>query len=337
MPALAFGAWASHTPGTYRYALLYFCVAVLVPALYVVWAVRTGRISDFHMANRRERVAPFVVSLVCGLSAWLLLMGVGAATGFVALVFAMLLQTLLLFLITLAWQVSVHTAVAASLVTFVCQVVGPEAMPLAGLIPLVAWARLYLGRHTRGPNGCRRLRRIVLFRRLLRPARHCLVGRGEGTRQPSIGRRARCRIARQRTSSSPRSGDHPNVGSNGIVDRIHGRRTGGAGCLSCAGIFSSCGWLGQLQQQVPQPIVADWFGQMSVEAGSQGTVSIFWLTIARNSHETGDPAAPGPTAWLSPRHSHPCRAGRYRTARSRDEKFAAALRAAPPLFAWTTS
>jgi membrane-associated phospholipid phosphatase len=148
VPALAVGAWASHTQGTYWYALLYFCIAVLLPVGYVVWAIRTGRIADFHMCNRRERVAPFVVSLICGLAAWLLILVMGAPLDFVAPVLALLLQTLLLFLITLVWQVSVHTAVTASLVTFICLVVGPGALLLIGLIPLVAWARLYLGRHT---------------------------------------------------------------------------------------------------------------------------------------------------------------------------------------------
>jgi membrane-associated phospholipid phosphatase len=148
VPALAVGAWASQTRGTYWYALFYFCLAVLVPVLYVIWAIRTGRIADFHMSNRRERVAPFVVSLICGLGAWLLLVAMGAPRDFVAPVLALLLQTFLLFLITLVWQVSVHTAVTASLVTFTCLAVGPAAMLLIGLIPLVAWARLYLGRHT---------------------------------------------------------------------------------------------------------------------------------------------------------------------------------------------
>jgi len=148
VPALAVGAWASHTQGTYWYALLYFCIAVLLPVGYVVWAIRTGRIADFHMCNRRERVAPFVVSLICGLAAWVLILVMGAPLDFVAPVLALLLQTLLLFLITLVWQVSVHTAVTASLVTFICLVVGPGALLLIGLIPLVAWARLYLGRHT---------------------------------------------------------------------------------------------------------------------------------------------------------------------------------------------
>jgi membrane-associated phospholipid phosphatase len=82
------------------------------------------------------------------LAAWLLILVMGAPLDFVAPVLALLLQTLLLFLITLVWQVSVHTAVTASLVTFICLVVGPGALLLIGLIPLVAWARLYLGRHT---------------------------------------------------------------------------------------------------------------------------------------------------------------------------------------------
>jgi membrane-associated phospholipid phosphatase len=148
VPALAIGIWASNSPGTYSYALVYYCIAVLLPVLYVVWSVRTGRITDFHMANRRERLGPFVVSLVSGLLAWILLEATGVPREFGALALAMLFQTLLLFLITLVWQVSVHTAGAAGLVTFACLVVGPKALLLIGLVPLVAWARLYLGRHT---------------------------------------------------------------------------------------------------------------------------------------------------------------------------------------------
>ena len=148
VPALAVGAWASHTRGAYWYALLYFAIGCLLPVLYVVWAIHAGRITDFHMSKRRERVAPFLVSLVCGLSAWIVLVMLGAPRDFVARFWPFCSQTLLLFLITLVWQVSVHTAVTASLVTFTCLVVGPGAMLLIALIPLVAWARLYLGRHT---------------------------------------------------------------------------------------------------------------------------------------------------------------------------------------------
>ena len=50
--------------------------------------------ADFHMSKRRERVAPFVVSLVCGLAAWILCLALGAPLDFVAPVLALLLQTL---------------------------------------------------------------------------------------------------------------------------------------------------------------------------------------------------------------------------------------------------
>ena len=190
IPALAVGAWASHSPGTYWFAMLYFCIAVLMPVLYVVWAVRTGQISDFHMSNRRERVAPFVVSLVCGLSAWILLVAMGSPRDFVALVLAMLLQTLLLFLITLFWQVSVHTAVTGSRLDRDPFGGRAAAMPLIGLVPLVAGTAL-LGPPYRGPNGRGRVRGSILLRGALRPARHRLVGVRQKCRsRPSISRRA---------------------------------------------------------------------------------------------------------------------------------------------------
>ena len=148
LPALCLGVWASHDRRTGWFALAYFLIAVGLPTLYVAWEVRMGRITDFHMSKRSERVGPFVVSLGCGMAAWILCWGLGAPKDFVAPVLALLLQTLVLFVITLFWQISVHTAVTASLVTFAFMVVGPLAASFFLLVPLVAWARVYLGRHT---------------------------------------------------------------------------------------------------------------------------------------------------------------------------------------------
>ena len=141
VPALAVGAWASETRGTYWYALLYFCIAVLLPIVYVVWAIRTGRITDFHMSNRRERVAPFLVSLVCGLAAWILLIELGAPRDFVgtrsraaradaAIVFDHL---------GVAGQRPYGSYGQPGDVYLPGR--GTAAMLLIGLIPLVAWAR----------------------------------------------------------------------------------------------------------------------------------------------------------------------------------------------------
>lgn len=148
IPALILGVWVSQGSGNFKFAVLYFLVAVVVPVLYVVWALRTGRISDFHMSLRSERVGTFIVSIASALVAMGLLVYLNAPNEIIAPIMALVVQTVLLFLISLTWQVSVHTATAASLVTFGCLALGPVAATFAWLVPLVAWARVHLGRHT---------------------------------------------------------------------------------------------------------------------------------------------------------------------------------------------
>src|SRR6185436_890985 len=62
IPCMLLGVLASDVPGTYRFALLYFLVAIPVPVAYVMWLVKSGRVSDFHLPNRRDRTGPFLVS-----------------------------------------------------------------------------------------------------------------------------------------------------------------------------------------------------------------------------------------------------------------------------------
>ena len=148
IPGLALGVWASNAAGTYRYALLYFAMGVLAPVFYVLWLVKSGRVADFHLPNRRERVKPFAASLLFGVAGVALLVYLEAPAAFVGPLLALLLQTLVLFAITLAWQINIHTATVAGLVTFAVLAIGPFAWLLSLLVPLVAWARVYLGRHT---------------------------------------------------------------------------------------------------------------------------------------------------------------------------------------------
>lgn len=150
IPCLFLGVWASEEPGTYLYALLYFAVAVPLPVAYVVWMMKTGRVTDFHLPNRRDRIGPFVASIVGAAGAIALIMYLHAPVTFVAPVVTALAQTFLLFLVTLAWQISIHTATTAGLATYGILVLGSGASILALLVPVVAWARIYLGRHTLG-------------------------------------------------------------------------------------------------------------------------------------------------------------------------------------------
>jgi membrane-associated phospholipid phosphatase len=147
LPALVLGVYTSHQPGAWRYAVLYVFVGVLVPLLDLLWCLHTGRITDFHLVQRSERRRPFLVGIAATTTAVLLFHALGAPPVLMALAQATLLQSLVLFGITLFWQISVHMATIASLVTFMLVAFGAEATPVVLLVPLVAWARLYLGRH----------------------------------------------------------------------------------------------------------------------------------------------------------------------------------------------
>ena len=73
---------------------------------------------------------------------------VAGAGQFRGAIVAAFVQTLLLFAITLVWQISIHTATTAGLVTFAILALGGGASILTLLVPIVAWARLHLRRHT---------------------------------------------------------------------------------------------------------------------------------------------------------------------------------------------
>lgn len=148
VPCLLLGVYTCEAEGAYWYALWYFLIAIPIPVAYVLWLLKSGRVTDFHLPNRRDRTVPFVIAIVCALGAVVVLYLIGAPASFLAPVITALTQTMLLFLITLAWQISIHTSTTAGLVTFAALAIGGSAALAALLVPLVAWARLHLGRHT---------------------------------------------------------------------------------------------------------------------------------------------------------------------------------------------
>jgi len=148
IPFLVLAVMGSALSGTYRFAVLYFLVAVPPPVIFVIWLVKTGRVIDFHLPARQERIGPFVVCLCSAACAILLICYLGAPREFVVAILAAFIQTFALFLVTLRWQISIHTATVAGLATFAILTLGNDALISLLLIPAVAWARIYLGRHT---------------------------------------------------------------------------------------------------------------------------------------------------------------------------------------------
>jgi hypothetical protein len=122
--------------------------ASLIPISYVLHRVRQRRLSDRHVAVRRQRPLPLVVAIVSVLIGLAVLSAVGAPRTLVALVGAMGVGLTVSLAVTLFWKMSIHTAVVAGAVVILALVFGLVWLLLAPIVALVAWARVELGDHT---------------------------------------------------------------------------------------------------------------------------------------------------------------------------------------------
>jgi hypothetical protein len=139
-------AWLA-SPGAWIWAGFYLLVAVLLPLLHVIWLVRQGRVSDLHIRIREQRIRPLLVSIACAGLGWLVLILAPAPDALATVAAAVWLQTAAILLITLRWEISVHSAAAAGATTIAWVLLG-TVVPLLLTLPLIAWSRVKLRRHT---------------------------------------------------------------------------------------------------------------------------------------------------------------------------------------------
>ncbi len=117
--------------------------AVIVLMVFIILAVISGMVTDIDLSRRQQRPW-FVFSAV----------GVVGLTGLLRdVVFWPYYMTILIWLllfgaITLRWKISGHTGVATLAIIFFTMLTQGSAWPLFGLIPVIAWSRVHLGRHT---------------------------------------------------------------------------------------------------------------------------------------------------------------------------------------------
>jgi hypothetical protein len=160
-----FGAPAGETSRVVLIGLVFF---VLIPLGYLLWLLRRGYVATLEVRDRARRTRPLLVGQVSSLAAVGVLWHVGATAGplVVAVAACVVLNMLLLLVINLRWKISVHTAALAgfaSTLLFVlltpwagldAQAAGRLSPALAGglllLLPLLMWARVHVGAHTRG-------------------------------------------------------------------------------------------------------------------------------------------------------------------------------------------
>ena len=131
------------------WGLLHGVLVSLVPILFILYLLKTGRIADLHMMNRRERHWPYLVGTVTSLLALALVRLLGGPHLLQTLLVCNVAGLALLGLINAFWQVSSHVASITSAVLFSGFAFGPAVgVALSPLVAATFAARLFLRRHT---------------------------------------------------------------------------------------------------------------------------------------------------------------------------------------------
>lgn len=129
-------------------AVFGLCVS-LAPSLFVVYMLRSGRISDLHMNTRQERRWPYVTSVLGSAIALALIMIFGGPELLRCLAIFSLIELAILGFITNFWMISIHATSITAATVIVGLVFGLiPALLLLPLVLVVSWVRLYLRRHT---------------------------------------------------------------------------------------------------------------------------------------------------------------------------------------------
>jgi hypothetical protein len=144
--AFAYSATAGQALG---WALIYSLLICLLPLVFIGGMVWYGKIGDMHMKERRDRLYPFIVSILCTTLACIILYAMNAPRILPLLALISLINITVIAIITLMWQISMHamSITSATIAVGVFFSVG-SALLLVPLVVLVGAARLSLKRHT---------------------------------------------------------------------------------------------------------------------------------------------------------------------------------------------
>ncbi len=120
---------------------------LVIPFTYLHLALKIGWISKWDIPKKEERRPIIAIFIICSIISLFLVKQFGTKM-FLDLFILLLTTGFVASAITLFWKISIHMVLDTSGVLVMNLLLGPEFWPLFILIPIVAWARLKLRRHT---------------------------------------------------------------------------------------------------------------------------------------------------------------------------------------------
>jgi membrane-associated phospholipid phosphatase len=120
----------------------------VLPTVFIAYGVRHGRWDDRNVGARRPRLivlAFITASVALGLVLLVVLDAPRLLTGYLAF---MLASVAALALVTTAWKISIHCAVASGSVAILALSFGPLVLIAYALVAVLGWSRVALADHT---------------------------------------------------------------------------------------------------------------------------------------------------------------------------------------------
>ncbi|HRR10040.1 MAG TPA: hypothetical protein PLO56_15225 [Rhodothermales bacterium] len=158
--SLHFGGSKNQVWAVIGITTFFFCV---LPLLYLVWMVKTGRTSSVEVREREARNAPMIFGMFSAvIGGWALIQFTSLHPVLtVALIAMQIANTILMLTITQWWKISLHmtgmSGFVASQFYITQQIWGVPTLdiitpiwvwPLFLTIPLLMWSRIRVGAHT---------------------------------------------------------------------------------------------------------------------------------------------------------------------------------------------
>lgn len=146
--ALAAITLAEFNRAALGWSFLTLLLMILTPAGYLVYLYQRGQITDLDVYVRHQRSRPYLLSIGCNFVTFALLNSANAPALLQIVAAAAVLQSSGLFMVNLKWKISAHAAATAGFSSLFFWIGGISALPVWLFIPIVAWSRVHLRRHT---------------------------------------------------------------------------------------------------------------------------------------------------------------------------------------------
>jgi membrane-associated phospholipid phosphatase len=122
--------------------------SILTPVGYILFQLRSGKVSDFEIYHREQRKGTYVFTMLCGVISVIVMWLFAAPVLIIILGLSAVLQVILMALINTRWKISAHSASMAVFITLLVFLFGRSMLPTTIGIPLMVWSRVRLHRHT---------------------------------------------------------------------------------------------------------------------------------------------------------------------------------------------